>query len=181
MRISRTLFLVILMVSLSLALSASGILRYLASSDLPNARSQQTRSHIPDGTSITPSVNGVPTTEPTLGITQLEIHLSKISHVLDDPCPQWYIPFLNAGWAESEWDTAKWIIYRESRCLQDAFNGHDAGLLQINQIHTERVESYGLRFPEDLFDGETNLWVAHTLWMDYGWKPWVYKGVVPGA
>jgi hypothetical protein len=104
----------------------------------------------------------------------------EVADLADDPCNEWYVDFLDAGWAASEWDTAKWLLYRESRCDPYAFNGVDAGLLQINEFHRPLVESYGLRFPEDMFHGETNLWVALTLWQQYGWEPWIYKGVIPG-
>lgn len=107
--------------------------------------------------------------------------LEILDGTIKGPCKEWYTEFLNAGWDEAEWDTARWIIYRESRCLQDAFNGVDAGLLQINEFHQPLIESFGLRFPDDMFHGETNLWVAYMLWLDYGWEPWIYKGVIPGG
>jgi hypothetical protein len=122
-----------------------------------------------------------PSTSPVLDGNLMGYDLKKLSMTIDRPCPEWHTPFLLAGWSEEEWATARWIIYRESRCLQDAFNGVDAGLLQINEFHHPLIESFGLRFPDDMFDGETNLWVALTLWQQYGWEPWIYKGVIPGA
>lgn len=150
------------------------------------SRHHQSSHHVPleiqthYKTSESNQTNGDPTTSPPLDGTLGGYDLEKLAGTIDKPCPQWHTPFLLAGWDEAEWETARWIIYRESRCLQDAFNGVDAGLLQINEFHAPLVESFGLRFPDDLFDGETNLWVAYMLWLDYGWEPWIYKGVVPG-
>ena len=129
---------------------------------------------------IAPQTSGQNTTTPTLDGALLGVNLEELRPLLGKPCAQWYYPFLLAGWEKHEWSIAKWIIYRESRCLQYAFNGVDAGLMQINEFHIPLVESLGLRFPDDLFDGETNLWVANVLWWDYGWEPWKYKGVTPG-
>lgn len=133
------------------------------------------------------ALSGIPTTtypprepEPALDGHMVGYDFVRIAEVLDDPCPQWHVPFLEAGWEESDWDTAKWVIYRESRCQAGAFNGVDAGLLQINEFHKPLIESLGLRFPDDLFDGDTNLWVANVLWTQYGWEPWKFRGVIPG-
>lgn len=181
MRTCRRTSLVIWMVSLSvvLALLANLTLRLWESNPIPPG-SSVTPTQSGTQVSSVPQTNGQDTTIPVLDGTLQGIDLQKIEDVLDDPCHQWHVPFLNAGWSEEQWGTAKWLIYRESRCTADAFNGVDAGLLQINEFHRPLVESFGLRFPEDMFDGETNLWVAYMLWLDYGWEPWIYEGVVPG-
>lgn len=147
----------------------------------PNVTASPPNTPIQIGSSNQTIPNGDPTTSLVLDGTLGGYDLVKLAGTIDKPCPQWHTPFLLAGWSEAEWQTARWIIYRESRCLQDAFNGVDAGLLQINEFHRPLVESYGLRFPDDIFDGETNLWVAYTLWQQYGWEPWIYKGVIPGG
>lgn len=177
MKHRRTL-LVILMALLSLALSANVTQKLWASSQLPHARSE---IRIEGSISTRTSTSKDPKMSLVLDGTLTGYNLNKVQHVLGKPCAQWFYPFLLAGWQENEWSTARWIIYRESRCLQYAFNGHDAGLMQINQIHRQRVDSYGLRFPEDLLDGETNLWVAYMMWLDHGWQPWEFKGIVPGG
>jgi hypothetical protein len=64
------------------------------------------------------------------------------------------------------------VIYRESRCLPDAWNGHDAGLTQINQIHREFVAVMGWSWPGDMFNAELNLRFALKLWQGSGWRPW---------
>lgn len=165
---------IVSIVGLSLTIKPQPQSRYIIQPNIPSVPT----TNSPEGWTTSPP-SGAPTT--TLSpITTDGNNLGRTSPRVGDPCAEWYDDFLLAGWDESEWDTAKWIIYRESRCQQDAFNGYDAGLLQINQFHQPRVESYGLRFPDDLFHGETNLWVAYTLWLDYGWEPWIYKGVIPG-
>lgn len=121
-----------------------------------------------------------PTTSTTSTTTGAPTTTTTTTEPVKGPCAEWYTEFINAGWDKAEWDTARWIIYRESRCLEGAFNGVDAGLLQINEFHRPLIESLGLVFPDDLFHGETNLWIANVLWWDYGWEPWIYKGVVPG-
>jgi hypothetical protein len=105
--------------------------------------------------------------------------LAQIQVLLEKPCARWYDAFIAAGWEPSEWRTARWVMFRESRCDQYAWNGQDAGLMQINKVHRPLIESYSLVFPYDLFDPETNLWIAHVLWLQYGWKPWTFRGVVP--
>lgn len=121
------------------------------------------------------SYNNSPMLDGTLG----GYDLAQIQVLLKKPCARWYDAFIAAGWEPSEWRTARWVMFRESRCDQYAWNGQDAGLLQINKMHRPLIESYSLVFPYDLFNPETNLWIAHMLWLDYGWEPWTYKGVVP--
>jgi hypothetical protein len=133
---------------------------------LPHARSEP---HIQMNSNNNPMLDG------TLGGYDLE----QIQRLLEKPCARWYDAFIAAGWEPAEWRTARWVMFRESRCDQWAWNGQDAGLLQINKTHRPLIESYSLVFPDDLFNAETNLWIAHVLWLQYGWKPWTYKGVVP--
>lgn len=175
-RIANILLLTLIVLGAS-ALVAHQLLKVERALGLPNTLSQPIST---SSDSQIPESPGTTIPNPFLDGTLGGYDIQQIESVLDDPCPEWHVPFLLAGWEESEWDTAKWIIYRESRCNTLAFNGVDAGLLQINEIHRARVESYGLVFPDSLFDGETNLWVANMLWMDYGWEPWRFRGVVPG-
>ena len=69
-------------------------------------------------------------------------------------------------------------MWRESRCTTDAWNGHDAGLTQINQIHTKWLSQMGYSHPDDMFDPEKNLSFAYSLWNgreengQCGWTPW---------
>ncbi|CAB4145687.1 LT_GEWL domain containing protein [uncultured Caudovirales phage] len=93
-------------------------------------------------------------------------------------CGEWHDLALSVGWSESEWPTLSRILYRESRCTPLAFNGSDAGLVQINQIHTKWAGQMGMEWPDDLFDPENNLLFAYRLWSgreangQCGWTPW---------
>ena len=98
----------------------------------------------------------------------------------DTPCQMWLDLAVDVGWENTEevLDRLGRVIWRESRCQSDAWNGHDAGLTQINQVHTEWAASMGISFPNDLFDPETNLRFALALYESReeqgkcGWKPW---------
>jgi hypothetical protein len=90
----------------------------------------------------------------------------------DAYCPQWWSTARKVGWSEQELETLDFVIWRESRCLADAWNGHDAGLTQINQIHTEFVAVMGWQYPADMFTAEANLAFALKLWQGSGWRPW---------
>ena len=87
-------------------------------------------------------------------------------------CGEWHDLAISVGWPEEEWPTLSKIIWRESRCTMDAWNGHDAGLTQINQIHTKWLNQMGYSHPNDMFDPEKNLTFAFRLWSGSGWKPW---------
>ena len=87
---------------------------------------------------------------------------------------------LSLGWPEEEWDTLSQIIWRESRCLVDAWSGSDAGLMQINRVHTEWAAMMGWQWPEDLFVAENNLLFGYRLWSTSGWRPWKFSGPIPG-
>jgi hypothetical protein len=86
---------------------------------------------------------------------------------------------MSIGWPEEEWKTLSQVMWRESRCQTDAWNGHDAGLMQINQIHTEWAAQMGFTHPEDLFTPENNLLFALRLWETSGWRPWRFSGPIP--
>jgi hypothetical protein len=98
-------------------------------------------------------------------------------------CGEWRDLALSVGWPESEWPRLGQVLYRESRCTPSAWNGHDAGLSQINQVHTSWANEMGFDFPNDLFIPENNLYFAYRLWSAReekglcGWKPWSFKCV----
>jgi hypothetical protein len=94
-------------------------------------------------------------------------------------CGEWHDLAIQVGWPEEEWGFLSQVIWRESRCQVDAWNGHDAGLTQINQIHTKWLSDMGWNHPEDMFDAEKNLTFAFRLWETSGWKPWRFSGPVP--
>jgi hypothetical protein len=88
------------------------------------------------------------------------------------PCGEWHDLAISVGWPEEEWPTLSKVIWRESRCTIDAWNGHDAGLTQVNQIHKKWLAEMGWNHPNDMFDPEKNLTFAFRLWSGSGWKPW---------
>ena len=59
--------------------------------------------------------------------------------MLHGQCGEWHDLAISVGWSESDWPILSRIMYRESRCQPDAWNGSDAGLVQCNRIHTKRL------------------------------------------
>jgi len=108
------------------------------------------------------------------------VDLAPLYQQLFGRCGQWYPLAREVGWSIEEWETLSKVMWRESRCDPNAWNGHDAGLMQINQIHTKHMEQYGYQFPTSMFLPETNLTYALDLWNRAGWEPWTFKGVTPG-
>jgi len=94
-------------------------------------------------------------------------------------CGEWHDVAINVGWPEEEWEFLREVIWRESRCKPDAWNGADAGLTQINQVHTEWLSQMGLSHPDDMFNPANNLYFAYRLWETSGWKPWRFSGPIP--
>jgi hypothetical protein len=98
--------------------------------------------------------------------------------MLHGKCGEWHDLALEVGWLEEHWPMLSRILFRESRCTSDAWNGADAGLSQINQIHSKWLTDFGLEHPDDMFDPRNNLWFAYTLYSSReangqcGWKPW---------
>lgn len=93
-------------------------------------------------------------------------------------CGEWHDLAIDVGFTEEEWPKVSQIIWKESRCTTDAWNGHDAGLTQINQIHTAWLNQMGYSHPDDMFDPRMNLEFAYKLYSSReekgqcGWKPW---------
>ena len=52
-------------------------------------------------------------------------------------CGEWHDLAISVGWPEEEWKHLQQVIYRESRCQADAWNGEDGGLTQINLFNKE--------------------------------------------
>lgn len=125
------------------------------------------------------------TTSTTTSTTTTEVPLQSdpLDYIdeqrqLHGRCGEWHDLALEVGWQEEQWSTLSTVLYTESRCTFDAWNGHDAGLSQINQIHTSWLNELGLSHPEDMFDPRNNLWFAYKLYSSReekglcGWKPW---------
>ena len=96
-------------------------------------------------------------------------------------CGEWHNLAISVGWPEEEWNHLQQVIYRESRCQAEAWNGSDGGLTQINRVHTQWLSDMGYKFPDDMFDAEKNLTFAFRLWETSGWKPWKSSGSTFGA
>lgn len=99
----------------------------------------------------------------------------------ETPCQEWVPVALAAGWPADRQtlETLMSVIWRESRCQPDAWNGHDAGLTQINQIHAAWIADLGLGdHPKAMLDPALNLEFAWRLYSSReasgkcGWTPW---------
>ena len=99
----------------------------------------------------------------------------------DTPCQEWVPEAIQAGWPADRQilETLMSIMWRESRCQPDAWNGHDAGLTQINQIHSKWIAELGFgNHPDAMFNPLLNLEFAWKLYRSReakglcGWKPW---------
>ncbi len=97
--------------------------------------------------------------------------------MLHGQCGEWHDLAISVGWSESDWPILSRIMYRESRCTPDAWNGSDAGLVQCNRIHTKWLNDLGWTFPDSMFDPETNLRFAKMLHDSSGWSPWAWLGM----
>jgi hypothetical protein len=132
-------------------------------------------------TTTVPVVTTVPVPETTSAPTTTMPDLSGVDWVAlareqHGKCGEWHDLAISVGWPEEEWKHLQQVIYRESRCQADAWNGADGGLTQINQIHTKWLSDMGWSHPNDMFDPEKNLTFAFRLWETSGWKPWRFSG-----
>ena len=134
-------------------------------------------------TTITTTLPPVTTTTINLdgvnweGLRQMEIDSMRQKY---GKCGEYHDLAISVGWPENEWPRLREVIWRESRCTPDAWNGWDAGLTQINQVHTEWLSQMGWSHPQDMFDPEKNLTFAFRLWETSGWKPWRFSGTTWG-
>ena len=99
---------------------------------------------------------------------------------VDELVDRWHDPAIAAGWPESEWRWLRCVIRRESGGDPTAFNGrgrdHSFGLVQLNMRALGRWVAPIIGTNYDLlFDGQTNLAVAHALWEQTGRSPWKTK------
>ena len=128
-----------------------------------------------------PVVTTVPVPQTTSAPTTTMPDLSGVDWVAlareqHGKCGEWHDLAISVGWPEEEWKHLQQVIYRESRCQADAWNGSDGGLTQINKIHTKWLSDMGWSHPNDMFDPEKNLTFAFRLWETSGWKPWRFSG-----
>lgn len=135
-----------------------------------------------------PAITAAPTTTSTTTTTvdlsgvdwdalrQAEIDSMRALH---GPCGEWHDLAIQVGWKEEDWPMLGTILRRESNCQPEVFNGADAGLTQINQIHKQWLADFGWSHPDDMLDPEKNLTFALYLYEASGWKPWSFSGDVP--
>jgi len=107
-------------------------------------------------------------------------------------CPQFFEDAVDAGWSFDQIKTLDFIMFRESRCHMESYNGQDPaggsfGLTQINGAWCNPSKYYKdgylehiglIHSCEDLYYPTINLFAAKALY-DYslehngcGWNPW---------
>ena len=122
------------------------------------------------------------TEEQIAGLHQLQVEKDRETW---GKCGEWHDLSIAVGWSEKQWKYLQQVIHRESRCQADAWNGHDAGLLQVNQIHSDFINQMGMgQHPEAMFVAENNLRFALKLWEGSGkdcWKHWRFSGTTFGC
>lgn len=139
----------------------------------PSTTTSTTSTTVPPTTTTTqPDLSGVDWE----ALRQMEIDALRAQY---GACGEWHDLALSVGWPAEEWQTLSAIIRRESNCQPDAWNGADAGLLQINQIHKTWLADMGWSHPDDMFDPTNNLTFGFRLWQASGWQPWSFSGTVP--
>jgi hypothetical protein len=101
-------------------------------------------------------------------------------------CGQWFDEALEAGWSADQWPILDAIMWRESRCKPEVYNGRGRdrsyGLLQLNmRAHRSWVRPLVDGDFTRLWDPVTNLTVGRALFdkatdvYGCGWKPWVTR------
>jgi hypothetical protein len=101
-------------------------------------------------------------------------------------CPQHYDEAMKAGWSQNDWSRLDKIIWRESRCQSDAYNGrgrdNSYGLMQLNmKAHRKWVGPLVEWDFNKLYDPLTNLTIAKELYNKAqkhyrcGWQPWAMR------
>jgi hypothetical protein len=138
---------------------------------------------VPETTVVIPTTTTtVPVTTTTevdwIGVAETYALQTDMARATYGRCGEWHDLAMSVGWHEEEWATLSTVLFTESRCEVNAWNGHDAGLTQINKIHTAWAKEMGFAFPTDLFNPANNLYFAYRLYSSReekglcGWKPW---------
>jgi len=93
-------------------------------------------------------------------------------------CAQYVADAITAGWPADQAPMLARVMFRESRCTPDAYNGKDMaggsyGLMQINGQHkTWLIEQGFITSLDDLFVPSVNLRVSAHLYSMVGWSAW---------
>jgi len=125
-------------------------------------------------------------TEPPLP----ETIVAQVDAFASYKCGKWFPLAIEQGWPDNPiiLKTLDRICWRESRGIADACSQsdsglkcRDAGLLQINQLHTDYLDDLGWSFPDDMLNPANNLRFAWLLYSgreannQCGWSPWSIK------
>ena len=116
---------------------------------------------------------------------------STSSTIFIDPyssaCKQFSALAVNLGWPQNERTVLESVMFRESRCIPNAYNSKDPnggsrGLMQINGFWTPWLIERGLiTSKENLLQADVNLLAALAIYNygvdrhGYGWGPWSTK------
>jgi hypothetical protein len=105
----------------------------------------------------------------------------------DAKAPQWWALARQVGWKEDALETLDYLIFRESRGLNRAFNREDPNggsrcLLQLNGSWNGWLTDKGIiTKPSDLFKPATCLTAGLAIYQygvdryGFGWGPWAIK------
>lgn len=88
-----------------------------------------------------------------------------------DPVERWRPLVCSYSWPCGQ---AMAVMRCESTGDEHAYAAGNWGLYQINAVHAGRVGGD----PHAFWNPETNVRIAHQLWRESGWAPWVYCGRV---
>ena len=113
---------------------------------------------------------------------------STSSTIFIDPyssaCEQFSALAVNLGWPADQRTVLESVMFRESRCIPNAYNGKDPqggsrGLMQMNGFWTPWLIERGLiTSKENLLQADVNLRAALEIYnygvdrYGYGWGPW---------
>lgn len=136
---------------------------------------------------VIPTTVALQATTTTSTTTTTEVPLvSDVNDYIDEAralygrCGEWYETALAAGWdLPTYWPDLSRIMHVESRCTPTAFSGSDAGLTQLNRVHTGGMATLGYTWPDDAYTPFINLRYAWVLYRDAcindnGQRPWSY-------
>ena len=150
----------------------------------------------PTTTTVAVTTAAPTTTQPPAPTTTLPdlsgVDFTALARSIHGRCGEWYDTAMAVGWPDELWPTLSYVMYRESRCNPDSYNGTDPnsgsrGLVQINGFwcrpwaHSEKgwlQERDLLTTCDDLYNPGVNLGSAWAMWRysqehnGCGWRPW---------